>query len=506
MNALAIDLGTGGPKVAIVDVDGHILGSAQVPVHTSFGPYGAAEQDPEELWLAVASATRLALAQAPDSTARSIDIVYPTGQWSSIVPVDSNGRATAPMLVWMDRRGANHTAPLLRNGGKARWLDIHGMVPRTGSSIAHILYYQHDQPDVHYRTRAYLEPVDYLGARMTGVIATTANAAMPLSLSDHRTLGSWGWSDELIERSGVDRTRLAPFVPAFTILGPLRGDAAADMGLPPGVQVAAGCNDSIAAAFGSGALDSGEATVVMGTTAVLTSHHRTRIVEHNRFILSMPSVLDDRYYVVAEGGMGGKALELFATRIGYPDDGVNALPHAVADADVTAAGANGVMYLPWLMGSASPAPDEALRGGFFGVGLGTVRADMARAVMEGVALQVAWLAEDVQTLTAHSFARLRFAGGGALSHTWAQILADACALPVEQLHAPRHANARGAGILGHMAAGRLTLDEVRALVPLHRRYEPNPTTATLYSHLRSVFTQLHSSLHVPSAQLQETAP
>ena len=134
MNALAIDLGTGGPKVAIVDVDGRILGSAQVAVRTSFGPLGVAEQDPEEVWYAVASATRLALAQAPDSTAHSIDIVYPTGQWSSIVPVDSNGRATAPMVVWMDRRGGNHSAALLRNGGLGRWLDIHGMVPRTGSS------------------------------------------------------------------------------------------------------------------------------------------------------------------------------------------------------------------------------------------------------------------------------------------------------------------------------------------------------------------------------------
>ena len=423
--ALAIDLGTGGPKVAVVGVDGAILGSAQVTVHTTFGAHGAAEQDPEEVWQAVASATRMAIAESPAGTSDTIDIVYPTSQWSSIVPVGVDGRATGPMLVWMDRRGGSYARSLLRDGATARWLDVHGMVPRSGSSTAHILHYQRDRPDIHTRTRAYLEPMDFLAARMTGVIATTANASMPLALSDHRTLGSWGWSDELVRMAGVDPTRLAPFVPAFTVLGPLRPDAASDMGLPPGVQVAAGCNDSIAAAFGTASLEPGQGAVIMGTTAVLTSHHPTRIMGHDRFVLSMPSVFDDRYYVVAEGGMGGKALEAFATQIGYPDDGPGALLRAVSDAGASPAGSNGVMFLPWLMGSASPAPDHLLTGGFLGVTLGTVRADFARAVMEGVALQVAWLAEEVQALTHHSFPLLRFGGGGALSDTWAQILADA---------------------------------------------------------------------------------
>ena len=300
MTALAFDLGTGGPKVAVVEPDGTVLGTGQVGVPTQFGADGSAEQDPEVVWQAVVQASRAAIAASPPGTAQRIDLVCPTTQWSSITPVDADGMPVAPMMVWMDRRGGRRTKPLMADGGAELWADIHGLIPVASSSLGHVLHMQH-QPHIHNRTRAYLEPMDYLGARMTGVIATTANGAMPLALSDNRAPGRWGWSDELIARSGVDRSRLPGFISALSILGPIREAQATELGVRPGIAVVVGANDSIAAAFGTGAFGPGQGTVMMGTTAVLTSHHPERFVDYEHFVTTMPSVFDDRYYVV-DGG------------------------------------------------------------------------------------------------------------------------------------------------------------------------------------------------------------
>ncbi len=213
--------------------------------------------------------------------------------------------------MWFDRRGAAFTAAITAGDDgdavNARWAEIHGFGPST--SLAHVLWFQH-QADIHRRTVAYLEPMDYLNARFTGRIAATANSAMPLSLTDNRVLGATTWSAELVERAGVDASRLPPLTRSLTVLAAIRADVAEDLGLRHDVEVVTGANDSIAAAFGSGALAPGQATIMMGTTGVLTVHHPVRHVDNEKFIVTMPSALEDRYYVVAEAGLGGKLVEV----------------------------------------------------------------------------------------------------------------------------------------------------------------------------------------------------
>ena len=180
MNALAIDLGTTAAKVSVVAEDGRILGSGTEVVPTRFGPNSVAEQDAEQIWIAVLSAARQALSAAGPAAARDVAVVCATSQWSSIIPVDSSGKPVGPMFVWLDGRGKRYTSALsagassvtgqaAADGGtsaRARWADVHGLYPST--SLAHLLHVQHDQPEMHARTAAYLEPMDYLNARFCG--------------------------------------------------------------------------------------------------------------------------------------------------------------------------------------------------------------------------------------------------------------------------------------------------------------------------------------------------
>lgn len=515
--ALAIDLGTTAAKAAVVAADGSLLGAATRPVATSLGLGRSAEQDPEEVWTAVLGAAAGAVVAAGPAAARRVGVVCATSQWASVVPVDAAGRPVGPMVLWLDGRGRGHLAALGRRDptAAARWEQRHGMRP--GGSLGHVLHLQHDRPDVHRRTAAYLEPMDYLNARLCGRLAATACTAMPFTLTDQRDLGAVGWCDELIAGAGVDASRLPPIVASPSVLGVLPDHLADVLGIPRGTPVATGANDSVAAAVGTGAVDRGRATVVIGTTGVLTGHHPDRVVAADRFLATMPSALPGRGFLMAEAGLGGKVLETVLDDL-LPGDGPagdrpaddrpagdrsadDRYAAASALAGSVAPGAGGVMFLPWLAGSLAPAPDGRLRGAFLGLGLGTTRAQLLRAVLEGVSMQLRWLADDAEGLLGVTFPSVRFAGGGAQSDPWAQILADVLGRVVEQVDAPRLANARGAGLLGLVAIGAVGIDGIAHRVPVRAVREPTPGITALMDDRLAVHRELHAALAGPLARL-----
>jgi len=503
VNALAIDFGTTACKASVVAIDGCVLGSGLTRIPVVFGDDGAAEQDAELVWSLTLDACRAAIAEAGVDAAAAIVAVCVASQWSSIVAVDANGDPVSALHMWFDGRGHDLADALIpdQTGEAARlWAEIHGFTP--GTSLRHILWFQ-AHPEIHARTAAYVEPMDYLNARFTGIIAATANSAMPLGLTDNRRLGGSDWSPELIERAGVDRSRLPELIDSLSVLGPILPGVADALGIPRGVDVVTGANDSIAAAFGAGALEPGQAAMMMGTTGVLIAHHPTRYVDPARFIVTMPSALDDRYYVVAEGGLGGKLIELALAEVFGEQsiDGGEAFEQLSKAASTSPPGASGVLFLPWVFGSASPALDRRHRGAFLGLSLGTSSGDVARAMLEGISMQMRWLTDEVEQAIGVDFGAIRFVGGGAQSDIWAAIMADVVGRPILQLANPRHANARGAAFMAFVATGRLALDQLAPLVPVKATFEPNAATTDLYTERLAVVRDLHRVLAAPVARL-----
>jgi len=155
---------------------------------------------------------------------------------------------------------------------------------------------------------------------------------------------------------------------------------------------------------------------------------------------------------------------------GYGDD----FDGATADAAAIEAGCEGVQFLPWLLGSIAPQPNDDVRAAFAGLSLQHDRRHMVRAVLEGVALNLAWLRPAVESFVGHDFPTIRFGGGGAQSDLWAQVLADALDRPIHQLEEPRATNARGAAFLAFATLGQLSIDEVPSLLLTRAVREPNP--------------------------------
>jgi len=143
-------------------------------------------------------------------------------------------------------------------------------------------------------------------------------------------------------------------------------------------------------------------------------------------------------------------------------------------------GSGGVLYLPWLGGSMAPCVDGRMRGGFLNVGLATTRAEFARAVLEGIALNLRWLREPVERFAGRRFSHFVLCGGGAASDAWSQIVADALDAPVHQPEQPQYVAAVGAGLLAFQRLGLLGFEDFASRLAIRRVYEPNPANRPLY--------------------------
>jgi xylulokinase len=201
----------------------------------------------------------------------------------------------------------------------------------------------------------------------------------------------------------------------------------------------------------------------------------------------VPSPLPGSWFVMAENGVGGRALDLWLRVLDQPFDA------AERDAASVAPGADGVLFLPWLSGSISPASDGRMRAGFVNMGLDTTRAAMTRAVYEGVALNAAWLLPHVATLAGQAWTTIRFGGGGAQSALWGQVLADALGVTVERLADPSTTNARGAALLAHAQLGHIAIDDIPALIDVAAVHEPDPQAHATYARLLEHFVDFHTT-------------
>lgn len=465
MMFLGYDVGTSGTKAALIDAEGRLLAEA-VSAHALSHPREHwAEQDPES-WLSASAETTREVLRAASVKADDVKGVAFAGQMLTLVPMDAQGRATRAAIAWMDARAEDEAARIIRSmGGAAIVRALAGALPTGKDIVPKVAWLKAHEPEVFARTTALGDATSWLVAQVTSRVALDPTAAGATGLLDlksrtmSRTLG-------FLARFPLEK--IPPLLASTARAGGLHREGAARLGLVEGTAVAMGNADIPAMAVGTGATRAGDAHVYLGTSAWIAAASDRITPVPRRGIAAVPSAAESGVLLVGESETAGACREWAEKTLGSDFDAL---------VETSPPGARGLLFCPWLFGERAPFPDARLRGGFVNLSLEHGRGDLARAVLEGVALNLGHI---VAAMPLPPSAALRAAGGGAQSDTWMQIVADVTGRVVERVHNPRSAGAIGAALVAGVGSGARSLADSRAAVKVERRFVPRPELRPIY--------------------------
>ena len=463
---LAIDLGTTQAKAGLVTLDGRLLALARAAYPMLINAErGAAEQDPGDWWRAIVamSAELLAAAGAVEILAICAD-----GQGPTLVVADADGRSIAPALTWLDTRCATDESALAVATSAHGW--TLGILPR-----AH--WFERQRPALADRARWYLASWEWVALRLSGVAGRTS-----LPAQVHPDLA-------LAAATGLCTDRVPPLVAAGTVMGGLLPGPAAELGLPPGIPIVAGMADAHASFIGAGLLEPGDAIDTGGTSGGFAVYTDRPVDIPGVFGAAAP--IPGRWFLGGAMNTTGKALEWFR------DDvlaGQAPIDDLLAEAAALAAGADGLVFLPYLAGERSPIWDPSARGAFVGLTLRHRRAHLVRAILEAADLALRHVAAPI-VAAGIPVTELRVSGGFAREAAWNQVKADVTGFVVavpEVVETAMLGSAitavTGIGRCADLATGAGTM------VRIGERIEPDPDRRRIYDTLYGVYVELYPAL------------
>ncbi|EHR49626.1 pentulose/hexulose kinase [Saccharomonospora marina XMU15] len=491
---VGIDVGTTSAKAVVIDDRSRVLGEAAQEYPTRYvGPSGA-EQDPRHWWKASCRCVRAAL-DAAGVPATAVAAVAVSSQAPSVVALDARRQPLGPALLWLDRRGEQACRDRAAEGDRVvavtgNRLDPYYAAPK----LAWLL---DNQPGLRSLVDSVVFAAGYVVHELTGVLcADTGHAGLSL-LYDLR---AGRWSEELARLWNLRSGWLPPLADPTEVVGSVRAEAAEATGLPRGTPVVAGLVDGAAASLESGVVAHGDVCEMTGQSTVVNAAVEASQASGLTGSLSvMPYVVPGRHLVFGSMVATGGILAWFRSRLGRGE--------TFADLDELAAtarpGAGGVLLLPYFLGERSPVWDSDARGAFVGMSLGTTRADLVRAILEGSAYGLAHNLAELASLGLRPPA-LRVVGGGARGRTWNRIKADVTGLAVEL---PRQSAGAPVGAALAAASGVGLVDDLadaaRERFSVAERIEPDPDRHADYQRRYRVYRELHPALRTVHSMLAE---
>ena len=479
---LGLDLGAGSLKATIIDAAGRIMGEASHPVTTKIPRFGWSEQDPAEWFSALCAAIPAALEAASLPAAAIAGVGISAGAHIPVL-TDAEGRILRPAIMWNDQRAAPQAAALHEKAGEQIIASSLNRANPTWT-LAMLAWLQENEPATMARAKRLYLAKDWLRACLTGTWETDFSDAVGALLADNETKN---WSPELAALIGINPEILPPIVPPEHIVGKVTAEAAARTGLAEGTQVICGSNDTTVEFFGIGAITPGIGGLKLATAGVL--YLATLGPEVHPPISCYPHIMPGLYYA-ATGTNSCASAHRWLRDLMFAEGGFEAMDALAA---ATPAGANGLLFHPYLQGERAPYWDPLLRADFIGLTISHGKPEFARAMYEGLAFSIRDLLDAARAL-GFSFGTIRLMGGGARSACWRQIIADVTGLTIERTEA---ADASfGAALLAGIGTGVFVSreDAVARCVRLADKTSPNPDSHDFYSKLFKIYKDAQAHL------------
>lgn len=493
---IAHDLGTTGNKATLFDPEGKILASSFFGYETFYPDALSVEQDPEDYWKAVVASTQELLFKA-QVRKEDIGVVSFSGQMMGALPVDERGYPLARIIIWADRRGIKEVEWVRERISDEEIYRITGHRLSPNYSLAKILWFRNNKPEVYRKAHKFLLAKDFVVFRLTERWATDFSDASGTNLFD---IVRERWSSEIIEATGLDEEKLPPVFPSFAVVGEITRKAAAEVGLLPGTPVVIGGGDGACAACGAGVVREGQAYNYLGSSSwiALASSRpfydprmRTFTFHHLAPGLFMPTGT-----MQAAGGSYQWCRDALCGEEMRTAQALGISPYLLMDleAERVPPGSESLLFLPYLMGERAPWWDPHARGVFIGLTPRHRKGHMIRAVLEGVSLNLRIILDAFREQGIR-IENVRLIGGGAKGDFWARMLASVFGVEVLRPAYLEEATSLGAAICGGIGIGLYRGIEVaEELVEIRDRFVPEEREKRVYDQLYPIFVKSYTAL------------
>ena len=490
---LAIDVGTTGLKVALLESSGKILGVEYTEYPILSPQPGYTEQDPEAWWQGLVSGCKKLQQKLPQEFSRIIGIGI-CGQMHTQVYLDQQRHILRPAITWMDQRSAQ-IVDEINNTSSSKQLVFQETqnFATTTYTAPQVKWVKDHQPELWSRVRHILVAKDFLKYKLTGKMVTDYSEASGTLLFN---VEKRVWSAPMFEFFGIPEAYFPEVRPSDEIMGTVSAEATQMTGIKAGTPVNNGSSDNSAAALGAGMAKSGQVTLIIGTAGVITVCSDKPLVDiHNR-ILCWNYCLRDKWVTLGVLQTAGESLNWFkhafdpASKDDVAGDIFNQYNQVIRDIPD---GAGGLIFLPYLNGERTPYWDSAARGVYFGINLSTTKGHFIKAIMEGVSFALRNCVETVESLGI-KIDEIRAVGGGLKSPVWLNTLGKILHKPIYTVEMP------DTGLIGNMLLCQQALqpttsieDAVNKIVKFEQKIN-YPEVSAVYEKHSAIFLALYENL------------
>src|SRR5271165_490833 len=478
---LGLDCGTSGLKALLTDGGGAPIASAARAYSPDRPHAGWSEQNPDD-WLAAMAGAVADIKNSAGKALGALKAIGFSGQMHGAVLIDRWDKPIRPAILHNDGRAYREAEELARDYPDLP--PVVGVKPMPGFTGPKLKWIARYEPDHRRRIASILSPKDYLRLALCGERGSDMSDAAGTWLLDE---AARTWSAEAFAACEADPAWAPRLIEGSAPAGRIRPEAAAELGLPRGVVIAAGGGDAAVGAVGLGAIGPGEAFISLGTATQLIVATERYLSAPEKLVHSFAHALPARWYAMAAMLNGAGALAFAARLLGSSPDTLE------REATEGYRGPGALIFLPYLSGERTPLDDPYARGVLFGMSETTSRADVARAVMEGVALTLAE-ARDCLAAASATIEQVGLIGGGARSALWTEMIAAATGFTVKRVKGGETGPAYGAARLARLAATGEAPEDLCTPPGVADVTEPDPALAEAFAKQRERFRALYAAV------------
>ncbi len=491
---LGIDIGTSACKLALFKTSGEVVAQKSGGYKVYYPHKGWAEQQPEEWWEVVAS-TLQALIKENNINATSIKGIGVDGQSWSAIALDREGKVLCPTPIWMDTRANALCEELKKEINEEEIFKVCGNPLEPSYTLPKILWYKKHRPEVYEKTHAILQSNSFIVYKLTGKMSQDKSQGYGYQCFD---MHNGTWDKKLCRTFGIEERILPPIYDCHQVVGHVTEEAAQVTGLKVGTPVVAGGLDAACGTLGAGVIHNGQTQEQGGQAggmSICTDTYRA----DKQLILSY-HVVPNRWLLQGGTVGGGGTIRWFEEQFGEAErqlareKGTHSFEEMSREAEAIEAGAEGLVFLPYMAGERSPIWNPKAKGVYFGLDFAKTRAHLIRATFEGVAYSLKHNLDIAENVGAH-VEELHAMGGAANSHVWTQIKADVTGKKIS-VPASDTATTLGAALLAGVGVGLYKDFEeaVEQTVAIKRIHLPNRANSESYKHYYEIYIKLYSQL------------